>query len=228
LAGPAAESEPAGRLELRLDERSGSTVWVELHAREVSSLRGVAAELSFDPSSVSITAVEPGARMGDMALLESNTDEAKGILGLGISRKNGRSPVEVSDEAVARVKLRTEADRPDLDVRNVQASTGEGATVPLATGDGLESLPDEVALSAPAPNPARQQVTLRYALPEAQSIRLSVYDIMGREVAVLVDQRQDPGRKQVRLDASQLSSGTYFYRLRAGETTKTKRLTVVR
>ena len=69
---------------------------------------------------------------------------------------------------------------------------------------------------------------LRYALPEAETVQLSVYDVMGREVAVLVDQRQEPGRKQVRLDASQLSSGTYFYRLQAGEKTKTERLTVVR
>jgi hypothetical protein len=220
--------EPAGRLALRLGERSGSTVWVNIHAEGISSLRGVAAELSFAPEKVSVATVESGRRMGDAALLQSNTNETEGTLGLGISRKSGSSSAGDADEAVARVKLRTDVRRPELSARDVRASTVEGTTVPLATGDGLQNLPDEVTLSAPAPNPVRQQATLRYALPEAQSIRLSVYDVMGREVAVLIDQRQNPGRKQVRLDASQLSSGTYFYRLRAGETTKTKRLTVVR
>lgn len=220
--------EPAGRLALRLGERSGSTVWVNIHAEGISSLRGVAAELSFAPEKVSVATVESGRRMGDAALLQSNTNETEGTLGLGISRKSGSSSAGDADEAVARVKLRTDVRRPELSARDVRASTVEGTTVPLATGDGLQNLPDEVTLSAPAPNPVRQHTTLRYALPEAQSIRLSVYDVMGREVAVLIDQRQNPGRKQVRLDASQLSSGTYFYRLRAGETTKTKRLTVVR
>jgi hypothetical protein len=73
----------------------------------------------------------------------------------------------------------------------------------------------------------RQTGTLEYALPESGQVRLSVYDVLGREVAVLVNQEQQAGRKQVDINASQWSSGTYFYRLEAGSATKTQRFTVV-
>jgi hypothetical protein len=59
-------------------------------------------------------------------------------------------------------------------------------------------------------------------------VRLTVYDVLGREVAVLVDEKQQAGTKQVTLDASRWSSGTYFYRLDAEEATITERLMIVR
>ena len=55
----------------------------------------------------------------------------------------------------------------------------------------------------------------------------AVYDIVGRQVSVLMNERRDPGTYEVRFDASGLSSGVYFYRLRAGEFTQTKRLVLL-
>ncbi len=86
----------------------------------------------------------------------------------------------------------------------------------------------EVQLHGSFPNPARSQATIRYALPEREEVRLTVYDVLGRRVQTVVDERQTAGRKQLRLNASRLSSGTYFYRLTAGQTTKTRKFSVVR
>ncbi|MFB6231463.1 MAG: T9SS type A sorting domain-containing protein [Salinibacter sp.] len=104
--------------------------------------------------------------------------------------------------------------------------------------DGLASLSETVSversriqqvnLHGSFPNPARQQATIRYALPRDQRVQLDVYDVLGRRVMRLVGGRKEAGRHQVALNASRLSSGTYFYRLSTGETTKTRRLTVVR
>jgi len=104
--------------------------------------------------------------------------------------------------------------------------------------DGTEHLSDvitvgrsaveQVQLHGSFPNPARTQATIRYALPRATDVHLDVYDLLGRRVMTLAEGRQEAGRKQLPLDASRLASGTYFYRLTAGETTRTRKLTVVR
>jgi hypothetical protein len=88
--------------------------------------------------------------------------------------------------------------------------------------------PDQLSLHAPFPNPAQGQVTLRYALPSKTDVSIRVYDLLGRRVATLQRGPQDAGRKEVQISTSDLSSGTYFVRIQAGEQMKTRRLTVVK
>jgi hypothetical protein len=57
---------------------------------------------------------------------------------------------------------------------------------------------------------------------------LKVYDLLGREVAVLVNDQMQPGNYTVTFDASRLSSGVYFYRLEAGNFSDVKRLTIMK
>jgi hypothetical protein len=59
-------------------------------------------------------------------------------------------------------------------------------------------------------------------------VRLAVYDLLGREVATLVDEKKAPGRYEVAFDAAGLASGTYIYRLTAGDFTAAKKLTIVK
>lgn len=86
---------------------------------------------------------------------------------------------------------------------------------------------NEVQLLKPFPSPARQQVTVRFAVPERKKITLRVYDVLGRQVEILANGRRE-GRYEVQLDVSGLSSGIYFLRLQSGEQVRTERLTVVR
>ena len=90
------------------------------------------------------------------------------------------------------------------------------------------ALPDAFTLETSFPNPVRTQATIRYALPEATGVTLTVYDVMGREVMRLVDGAMPLGFHEVQMDTSDLPSGTYLYRLRAGAFTQTKRMLVVR
>ena len=62
----------------------------------------------------------------------------------------------------------------------------------------------------------------------AGNVRLVVYDMLGREVTVLVNDKMDPGVHEVKFNASNLSSGVYFYRIQAGTFTETKKLLLVR
>jgi hypothetical protein len=75
------------------------------------------------------------------------------------------------------------------------------------------NLPDRFILHPNYPNPFNPVTTIRYELPELTHVRLAIYDLLGREVAVLVDQDQEPGVKTVTWDASRVASGIYFYQL---------------
>lgn len=87
--------------------------------------------------------------------------------------------------------------------------------------------PESVQFLGPYPNPARSQTTVRYALPSRQRVRLAVYDALGRRVMTLQNGTVEAGRTELRLDTSRLSPGMYFLRLAAGETSRTRRLTVL-
>jgi len=90
----------------------------------------------------------------------------------------------------------------------------------------VERTVDVVTLRGTFPNPARSQVTVQYALPETRPVTLRLYDVLGRRVRTVARTEQE-GRQEARLDVSGLTSGVYFLRLTAGETVRTKRLTVV-
>jgi len=90
-------------------------------------------------------------------------------------------------------------------------------------------LPDALELQQNYPNPFNPVTTINYMVPRQSRVRLEVFDLMGRKVATLVNsEQQQPGRYVVRFDASQLASGTYIYRLTAGSTSFTKKLTLIK
>ena len=91
-----------------------------------------------------------------------------------------------------------------------------------------EELPAEVMLLGNYPNPFNPETTIRYALPERSPVRLSVYDLAGREVAALVDGVQPAGEHAARFDGSDLPSGSYVYRLQVGEEVETRTMTLVK
>ncbi|HSL87709.1 MAG TPA: M20/M25/M40 family metallo-hydrolase, partial [Ignavibacteriaceae bacterium] len=83
------------------------------------------------------------------------------------------------------------------------------------------------------PNPFNPTTTIKYSIPDvgtglAPSVQLKIYDVLGKEIATLVNEEKQPGVYEVVFDASNLPSGTYFYRLQAGETTETKKLSLIK
>lgn len=98
--------------------------------------------------------------------------------------------------------------------------------------DGVEaagsSLPSTYALRQNYPNPFNPSTVISYDLPAASHVLLRVYNMLGEEVATLINAGENPGRHVVRFDASGLPSGAYFYRLSTGTFTETKRLMLLR
>ena len=88
---------------------------------------------------------------------------------------------------------------------------------------------DAAALSATAyPNPFASTATVRVTLPEAAHVRVTVYDVLGREVATLLDGALDAGTHAAVLESGTLPSGTYVYRVVAGTAVTTGRMQLVR
>ena len=98
---------------------------------------------------------------------------------------------------------------------------------PADLGVGPDT-PEVLELAQNYPNPFNPATVISYALPEQAQVRLTVYDMLGRTVGVLVDEQQAPGRYHVAWDASSHSSGVYVYRIDAGGLTLTRKMTLVR
>lgn len=78
------------------------------------------------------------------------------------------------------------------------------------------------------PNPFNPVTTIRYSLKNYTTVSLRIYDILGNEVSVIVDEEQPAGNYEVKFDGSKLASGIYFYRLRTDTFTSTKKLIILR
>ena len=88
--------------------------------------------------------------------------------------------------------------------------------------------PGEYKLYSAYPNPFNPVTAISYQLPAVSNVNLTVYDIAGREVAILVNELQSAGTYSVTFDGSELSSGIYFARLTAGEFTAVKKMLLVK
>jgi hypothetical protein len=89
-------------------------------------------------------------------------------------------------------------------------------------------VPAVYSLSQNYPNPFNPKTVVSYQLPAVSEVRLVVYDLLGREVAVLVNERKNAGVYDISFDGSRLSSGVYFYRLMAGGFVQTKRMLLLK
>ena len=96
------------------------------------------------------------------------------------------------------------------------------------TGADFETTPEGLDLGQNHPNPFSSSTTISYSLAAPSEVRLTVVDVLGREVKVLDSGRKQAGRHRIAFGATGLPSGVYAYRLRAGEKAETRRLVVLR
>ncbi|MEK6829664.1 MAG: T9SS type A sorting domain-containing protein, partial [Nanoarchaeota archaeon] len=87
-------------------------------------------------------------------------------------------------------------------------------------------VPAKYGLSQNYPNPFNPATSIKYNLPKTTNVSLKVYDVLGREVETLADGVFPAGEYTAGFDASKLSSGVYFYRLKAGDFAETKKMVV--
>jgi hypothetical protein len=127
----------------------------------------------------------------------------------------------VSDVVLGR--LIVSSNNPILDTLAV--SGGVGTT----GGDRVSSeIPETFTLPQNFPNPFNPTTHIRFVSPLTSHVSLKIFDLLGQEVAMLVDEEMSPGNYEVTWDATGFPSGVYFYRLEAGEFVQTKKLVLLR
>jgi thiol-disulfide isomerase/thioredoxin len=99
---------------------------------------------------------------------------------------------------------------------------------PNALSDGKKLMPGQFRLEQNYPNPFNPSTTIRYALPKAAHVTLTLYDVNGREIATMVNENKSAGFHEFSLNASRLASGIYFYSLDAGNFHATRKMILLR
>ena len=176
------------------------------------------ASVSFDPALVQFESFE--TTLPDDWMI-AGVDDGTGAYRLAIA---GTSPLEQTELGYLWVRTSTSSDHIALS-GSARINTDPETTLGEAL---LSERPEAFVLEQNYPNPFNPNTYIEYALPEASFVRLSIYNMLGQEVAILVSEDQAAGYFQITWDASEVPSGMYVYRLEAGDFSKSRVLTVLK
>jgi hypothetical protein len=95
-------------------------------------------------------------------------------------------------------------------------------------GSDDKTIPTEFSLSQNYPNPFNPETTIKFSIPISSFVTLKLYDVIGNEVKTLVNNQKSAGQYEVTLNASDLSSGIYFYKLEVGSFVETKKMVLLK
>ncbi len=139
-------------------------------------------------------------------------------------------PDTPSDSCLIKIADSKDGEPSDISKANfsiAQTSSGEG-TAMAKSGNISTALPDEFILKASYPNPFNPQTTLTYGVAETRHVSLSIYDMLGRQIEVLVEAEQEPGWYQIVWNGEDVPSGVYSAIFKTGEKRFVQRLTLMK
>jgi len=106
--------------------------------------------------------------------------------------------------------------------------SGEDDSWAVQNNENLNEIPSEFSMKQNYPNPFNPSTNISYDLPYDNFVSIVVYDISGREVVNLINEFKTAGRYSVSFNGSKLSSGVYYYRIKAGEFTQVKKMILIK
>lgn len=102
-------------------------------------------------------------------------------------------------------------------------------------GDGMvgvpsvnNEVPESFSLKQNYPNPFNPKTNIQFSIPQSEFVTLTIFDMLGKEIEIVVNEELSSGTYMIDWDASKYSSGTYFYRIHAGQFTDTKKMTLIK
>lgn len=103
-----------------------------------------------------------------------------------------------------------------------------GQNIPVGISGTAGEIPTNYDISQNYPNPFNPTTNIKFSLPKDELVSIKVYDILGKEVATIMNENKPAGNYEVNFNASALSSGVYFYRMNAGSFNSIKRMVVLK
>jgi hypothetical protein len=221
---------------LRIDPATGDTALVG------SSAGTAYAAFSFSPSGQLYASVKPALFNRDAIYTVDTTDGSTTLVGK--TGDNTHTPCIAFNAAGDLFGLKGTGDQENK-VIQIDVGTGAGTEIgptgvsglqaitlintPVSVSDGaFDGIPKEFVLLQNYPNPFNPSTSISFGLPKQSQVMLTVYNMLGQEVVMLVDETMEAGDHKVVFDASAVASGVYFYRLTAGSFVSTKKMVLVR
>ncbi|MCX6133774.1 MAG: T9SS type A sorting domain-containing protein [Ignavibacteriales bacterium] len=202
------------------------------------ALYGIAFKLRSDVPSCTYVdgSAAAGSFMSTTAISYFRTIDAQTV-DMGVSRTTVPGSVGAGTIASAQF-VPTSGTNVQFTLFDVTAVDQNGASIPVnveyfsvTTISAVEregTVPTAFSLSQNYPNPFNPSTTIRFSLVQQSPVRLSVYDVLGRQVATLIDQRMDMGSYSVEWNAGNHPSGLYLYELRAGNSAQTRKMVLTK
>jgi hypothetical protein len=114
------------------------------------------------------------------------------------------------------------------EVMNTWSENLPGCGIIVGSNINSSNIPFAYSLSQNYPNPFNPSTKISFGLPKAGNVKMVVFDLLGREVATLVNEFRTAGNHTVDFNAASLASGVYFYKIEAGDFTATKKMLLVK
>ena len=189
----------------------------------------------------SIYEVTPGTKGNEIKLTVANVSETNQATNVNVflTKKSSSLDFSKEEETIELVEARAEAKASFTFDINRSAPINKKDTIDfvISSPDGIMMTkqfifsytgPKEFKLEQNFPNPFNPTTTIQYQLPQDAKVTLKVYDILGSEVATLVNEEQEAGYKEVQFTGSNIASGMYIYRLQVKNYVSTKKMMVVK
>jgi hypothetical protein len=197
--------------------------------------------ITFVSYSQTVYEITPGTKGNEISLTVANVSETNPATNVNIvlTRKSSALSFSKETETIELIEAKAEAEALfTFDVeRNTPVSRKDTIDFMITDGMGIMMTkqfifsytgPKEFKLEQNFPNPFNPTTTIQYQLPFDARVTLKVYDILGSEVATLVNEEQQAGYREVQFNGISYSSGMYVYRLTAGNYISTKKMMVVK
>jgi len=231
-------SAPLVVVDLDLDGlKKGTDDRIYVHSEEIVPVAGVQLKLEYDPDQLSFSSPLVTDRSSDFII--QYKDEGKGELILVMYNLSGGAIEPGAGNIIslpAKLKPGLEGD-PEIDIKEAIVADPGAAVIPV--GKKGTRLPVDFRLAQNYPNPFNPSTTIEFELSAETGYDLTVhttlriYNVLGRKIKTLVDQIKTPGVYQVEWDGTdetgnRVSSGVYFYQLKAGDHKETKKMVLMK
>ncbi len=225
---PLPGNDPAYRLRSRdirlskVDPRGGDSVYI------MAKVRNFGLQSVTSPFTVKFYEGDPNT--GGMLLGETTVDTIIAARGY----RNVLVPWLIPlNHTLDSLRIYAVIDQENAITNEVHENNNTGWTPGIGYGSLVNAeteylLPEEYVLYQSYPNPFNPSTTIKYSIPQSSDVSIKVYDILGREVEVLVDEYKTIGTYNVEFNASRFASGVYFYQLRSRDFVETKKMILMK
>ena len=183
----------------------------------------------------------PGTKSNEINLTVANVSETNAASNVSVflTRKSSALSFSKETETIEQIEAKAEAEASftfDIE-RNAPINKRDTIEFMISSLDGLMMTksfifsytgPKEFKLEQNYPNPFNPTTTIQYQLPQDARVTLKIYDILGSEVATLINEEQEAGYKEVQFTGSNIASGMYVYRLTAGDYVSVKKMMLLK